>query len=117
MSNNLHLTGSLRIDQGATYLRQAVLYAANGSPFDLTGFTASAQLRHAFSDTSASASFTCSVTTPATSGTLTWGLHYRHSTMISASCYRWDLEVNSPSLNETYRIFEGVAEVSPEVTK
>lgn len=111
----LHLTGSLRIEQGATYTLSANLKDQYGEPFDLTGFTGSAQLRHNYTDALPSASFTCSVDTPPTSGTLTFTLTASGTAGVEACNYKWDAEIASGS--SIFRIFEGAAVVTPNVTR
>lgn len=112
---NLPLTGSLRIEQGATYSTSFILKSQNGDRFDLTNFTASAQLRHNYDDLTPSASFTCSIDTPPTSGSFSIRLNASHSALIPADCYKWSCELTNNT--DVIRMFEGVADVTPEATK
>lgn len=111
----LNLTGDLRIEQGATYSPTFLVYTQDGNPFDLTSYTGSAQLRHNFADATPSASFTCSINDPATSGSITISLTASATAALTACNYHWDCEIASGSI--VYRLFEGKAFVSPECTR
>lgn len=111
----LHLTGSLRIEQGASYQFTVNLKDQYGVPFDLTGYTGSAQLRHNYADATPSASLTCLVDSPSSSGSITLSLAPSSSMSVTACKYVWDMEITSGSA--VYRIFEGIAQITPNVTR
>lgn len=114
-ATKLALTGSLRVEQGATFTLTALLADQYGQPFNLTGYSVASQIRHNYTDAIPSASFTCSIDSPATSGSLTISLPASASMGLTSCVYKYDLEITSGS--QVVRVFEGPVEVSPNVTR
>lgn len=72
------------------------------NPLNLTGFTAAAQLKKTYADSSP-VDFTCSLVNPATSGSVRIYLPTSASSTLEAGSYIWDFEViNSNGDARTY---------------
>lgn len=115
----------LYIEQGATFTRTLTLTgpASAYTPVDLTGYTARGMIKSTAQDTSAVASFTCTIDDP-TTGKITLLLDAETTASISAlgnryssyTKYTYDVEIESAD-GLVYRILNGKISVSPEVTK
>lgn len=93
------------------------------SVFDLTGYTARAQLRPTADSSTLTATFTCSISSP-TNGIITISLTDTQTSAIpttgkkyynSYGSFTWDLEIVSGGV--VSRILNDSVDVSPEVTK
>lgn len=103
------------IDQGADFALEIAL-AEDGSPVSLANHTASAQLRPTPTSSTLTATFTCQVTN-ASQGKLQMNLGYALTANIAAGKYYYDLELHNTSANSITRVIEGVARVTPNVTR
>ena len=104
------------IDQGSDFIQSYnIIHQTTGNPYDLTGFTIASEMRKQYSDALPTATFTASIATPPTSGSISIALPASGSMGIPADCYVYDIELTLGS--SVVRIVEGKAIVSPEVTK
>jgi hypothetical protein len=103
------------IDQGADFALEIAL-AEDGSAINLSNHSASAQLRPSPTSSTLTATFTCPITAP-TQGKLTMNLGYAITANIAAGKYYYDLELHNASANSITRVIEGVARVTPNVTR
>lgn len=104
---------NLHLQNGETVNRQFKLIAANGTPYDLTGYTIESYIKPDFTS-SAAATFTC--TSPdAVNGIINLALPSQSSALLTASCYYYDIRIKSAS-TALYPV-EGKVVVSPSVTK
>jgi hypothetical protein len=103
------------IDQGADFALEIAL-AEDGTAINLSNHTASAQLRPSPTSSTLTATFTCPVTSP-TQGKLTMNLGYALTANIAAGKYYYDLEIHNTTANSITRVIEGVARVTPNVTR
>jgi hypothetical protein len=112
----------LTIDQGATRTL-VVQYQQRASgvdtPVNLTGYTARMQLRTSY----AAASSTLSLTSPSSgivitplTGTITVTITATQTAALAAGRYVYDLEIESAG-GEVTRVLDGIATVTPEVTR
>ena len=101
------------IDQGTDFSIDIELTNDNGDVIDLTGFTGSAQMRKHYSSSN-SQSF--SVSLGGAAGTVTLQLNHAQTRVLTPGRYVYDVEVTSSS-NVVSRIVEGIATVTPEVTR
>lgn len=87
----------LCIYQGDDWAGQVtVLNAADGTPADLTGYTAQAQIRKAPADQAwwVAAEITCTVNPP---NFISLQLTNQQTTLLTAIYYQWDLQIVSPA--------------------
>lgn len=87
----------------------------SNSPLNLTGYTASAQLRK-YETSSSATNFTVTFANDRTTGTITLSIGSTESASIRPGKYLYDLVITSPSNIKT-RVIEGVALVKKSVTR
>jgi len=104
----------LFLEQGASFNVSLSIDDVSGSPFNLTGFTGSAQMRKSHYSSNASATFTVSTGT-ASEGIVTLTLEAAVTANIYPGRYLYDVVVSSGSTR--VRVLEGIVNVSPQVTK
>lgn len=99
------------IDQGTTFSTDLDMLKDDGTPIDLTGYTANAVAKRYYTSTN-SWSFATSVN--ATSGIITLSLTAANTANIAANRYVYDVKVTDAS-NVVSRIIEGIITVYPKV--
>lgn len=106
----------LYLDQGATfnYVRR-IADDVTGLSMNLVNHTARSQLRRSYYSANASASFTCSVSSPA-NGEITLSLTANQTSQLKAGRYLFDVEVQAAN-NHVTRVLEGLVTVTPEITR
>ena len=108
-------TYNLVIDQGSDFSLDLVI-KEGGSALNLANYSGRAQLRTSVTASSASASFTVTVTNAA-NGALKMQLPAATSSGISAGQYVYDLEIYTANDSIVKRIMQGDATITPEVTR
>jgi len=108
---------NLLVDQGATFSSNVTVYNTDDSLYDLTGHTAAAQIRKSYSSSSASATFTVSIASDATTGVLTLALTPTQTALLDEGRYVYDVEVTKTSDSTVTRVIQGIVTVSPNATK
>lgn len=104
---------NLIVDQGSTFESTITLTDSNNQLINLTGYSATGQLRKHYTSSNA-VSF--SVTLGGANGTLTLGLSSNATANIVAGRYVYDVELTYPS-NNVSRVIEGIVTVTPQVTR
>lgn len=107
------IKANIFIDQGSTYSTQLSLTDANGSAVNLANYTGAAQLRKHFTSNNA---ISFGVTLSPSLGTVTLALTANATSQLSAGRYVYDVELTD-SEGRISRIVEGIATVSPNVTR
>jgi len=102
------------IDQGTTYETTITLADDTGVIYDLTGYTGAAQIRKHYTSSN-SVAFTVSVA--ASNGEITLALTANATANLTAGRYVFDVEVTQANTSEVFRILEGIATVTPNVTR
>ena len=108
-------TYNLVIDQGSDFALDLVI-KEGGAALNLANYSGRAQLRTSVDASSASASFTVTVTNAA-NGALKMQLPAATSSGISAGQYVYDLEIYTSSDSIVKRIMQGDVTITPEVTR
>ena len=108
-------TYNLVIDQGSDFALDLVI-KQGGTALNLANYSGRAQLRTSVDASSASASFTVTVTNAA-NGALKMQLPAATSSGISAGEYVYDLEIFTSGDSVVKRIIQGSATITPEVTR
>lgn len=103
----------LNIDQGSDFSKVLTVVNDNGTPVNLTGYTAYSQFRRGYTSATAYA-FTVTVSNAAL-GQITLSFTGAASSIIKAGRYLYDVEV--VSLTSKLRVFQGLVTINPEVTK
>jgi hypothetical protein len=108
------IIANLYIDQGTDYTITVDVTDSAGDVLDLTGFTATAQVRKTYTSSSLSATFTTSIN--AAAGQVTISLTDTQTSALQAGRYVYDLNIQSGGGVKT-RVIEGQAVVTPGVTR
>jgi hypothetical protein len=106
------IKANLVIDQGSSY--ETVLYITDnfGDVIDLTGYTATAQMRKHYTSLT-SINFTTAVDTD--DGAVTLSLSANATANITAGRYVYDVEISKSGT--VSRIVEGIVTITPNVTR
>mgnify|MGYP004002826981 FL=1 len=108
------IIANLYIDQGTDYTITVDVTDSAGDVLDLTGFTATAQVRKTYTSSSLSATFFTSIN--AAAGQVTISLTDTQTSALQAGRYVYDLNIESGGGIKT-RVIEGQAVVTPGVTR
>jgi hypothetical protein len=103
------------IDQGTDFSSTITVTDDSGSIVDLTGYTANGHMRKHYSSETA-IPFDISFGTPRSEGTVTLSLNRLTTADIEAGRFVYDVELTSAA-NTRSRLVEGIATVTPEVTR
>jgi hypothetical protein len=103
------------IDQGADFSTTVTVADDSGAAIDLTGYTARGQIRKHYTSETA-IDFTISFESPRSDGQVTLSLTNSQTGAMEAGRFVYDAEVISASGIVT-RLVEGIATVTPQVTR
>ena len=108
---------NIEIDQSSDYIKQFTAKDDTGTVIDLTGSTVTSQVRKSYGTTAVAAAFTCA-TVSATAGTFTLALTDVQTAVgtLDRGRHVYDVVVTDAGGDIT-RIQEGIAVVSPSVTR
>ena len=104
----------LTLEQGASFTTTVTVNGSDGSPTNLTSYTAAAQLRKSYYSTTAN-SFTVTVSNAA-NGELTMAMTAANTANLTPGRAVYDLLITSPT-NVKTRVVEGIATILPSVTR
>ena len=110
----MSIIANLYIDQGTDFSVTVDVTDTAGDILNLSGYSATAQIRKTYSSSSVSASF--STTIAEASGQVTLSLTDTQTTGLESGRYVYDLNITSGS-GVTTRVIEGQAIVTPGVTR
>lgn len=108
-------TYDIVIDQGSDFSTQVVV-EQNDSAVVLSNHSVRGQLRPTPTSSSLTATFTCNIT-DASNGTFKFELSNSTTAAIDAGKYYYDIELVNTSTSVVTRLLQGVARVTPEVTR
>ena len=103
------------IDQGADFSTTITVTDDAGDAVDLTGYTGEGQIRKHYTSTT-STPITLNFGSPRSDGEITLSLGRTVTANMEAGRYVYDVEITS-SANTRSRLIEGIATVTPEVTR
>lgn len=116
---------TLTIEQGTTFLRIFTIKDSAGNPVNLTGYDLRGQIRETYSSSAVIISFNFEIHEPL-NGKFKMSLSPTETSSIpveaassfkkSLTKYAYDVELVAPS-GSIERLIEGVAQISPEVTR
>jgi len=104
----------LTLEQGASFTTTVTVNGPDGSPTNLTSYTAAAQLRKSYYSTTAN-NFTVTVSNAA-NGELTMAMSAANTANLTPGRYVYDLLITSPTSIKT-RVVEGIVTLLPSVTR
>ena len=105
---------NLYIDQGATYSAIVQVFDDDDVPFNLSGYTANAQIRKSYATNTVSAEFTANVLAAA-NGTISLFLTPSQTGNLKYGRYVYDVEITKD--DTILRPIEGIIVVYPQVTR
>ena len=110
---------NVEIDQGADWFLDVTYDNPNGTPVNLTGYTAALQLRSLPQDATAVLSLTTGsgITITGASGLVAIRATATQTRAIDEGVYYYDLEITAPGTGVVTRLIQGQAVVSAEVTR
>ena len=108
------IIANLYIDQGTDFSITVDVTDSAGDVLNLSGYTASSQIRKTYSSSSVSETFSTSIAEA--TGQVTLSLTDTQTTGLSAGRYVYDLTITSGG-GATSRVIEGQAIVTPGVTR
>ena len=108
------IKSNITIDQGSDFTATVTVTNEAGTAVNLTDYTARGMMRKSPS-TSTYHSFTVTVSTPE-DGEITLVMNNSTTAAITAGRYMYDVEIVSSGGTVT-RVVEGIATVTPEITK
>tara|TARA_Y100001951_G_scaffold2644_1_gene1813 strand:- start:568 stop:906 length:339 start_codon:yes stop_codon:yes gene_type:complete len=108
-------TYDIVIDQGSDFSVEVAI-AQDGDAVVLGNHSVRAQLRPSPTSSTKTADFSCTITN-STLGKLTMQLSNSTTAAIAAGKYYYDLELVNTSTSIVTRLLQGVARVTPEVTR
>ena len=104
----------MTLEQGASFTTTVTVNGSDGSPTNLTSYTAAAQLRKSYYSTTAN-SFTVTVSNAA-NGELTMAMTAANTANLTPGRAVYDLLITSPT-NVKTRVVEGIVTILPSVTR
>lgn len=105
---------NLTVDKYSSFEKMFTFLDKSKTPFDLTGYTATSQIRK-YHDEEVVASFSCEVVLPATYGKIILRLGYQDTANTDPGKYLYDVLLTSNT--EKLRAVEGVVEITANITK
>lgn len=113
------LQEDLTLEQGATWDNKSfppiVVYNANDTLFDLTGYSARSMFRKHYSSANAAVTLTCTI--DIANATIQRSYTAANSANVAAGYYYHDLEIYTAGNAVVRRLVEGRITVGPEATK
>ncbi len=106
------------LEQGGTFSITVDLVNANGTPWDLTGYTAAAKVRALPTDAASLLALTVTIGTPASNGSLTVSASAAQTAALSTTFQLgyWELDVTSGA-GVVSPIYKGLARMTPWYAK
>jgi len=108
------IIANIFIDQGTDFSITVDVTDSTGDALNMSGYTASAQIRKTYSSSTASATFGTSISEA--TGQVTLTLDDTQTTALESGRYVYDMNITS-SGGQTTRVVEGQAVVTPGVTR
>jgi hypothetical protein len=103
---------NLVVDQGANFIYNVYLIDEDGNIFDISDYTANAQIRRTYTSTS-NVAITTSIT--GASGLISLSMNAATTSLLTQTRYVYDLELTDGA--NVSRILEGFVTVNPGVTR
>jgi hypothetical protein len=107
----------LFLEQGATFNTSLTLNDVSGGLLNLTGYTASSQMRKSYYSSNAAATFSVSTGTYPSNGVITMSMTSSNTANIIPGRYLYDVYIKDNNSDNRIRVLEGIVTVTPQVTK
>ena len=109
------IKANIVIDQGADFTSEIVLTGDDGNPYDLTSHTVRAQMRKNYASSTA-VDFDTQIKQPTTTGIIYISLDDTSTKDIDPGRYLYDVVVED-SISNVTRVVEGIATITPGITR
>lgn len=106
---------NLTIDQGSTFGAEVTIFTEQKLYFNLTNYTASAQIRKSPNALNPAGTFTCTIPSPAT-GKILLSLTDEQTGAIKPGRYMYDVIIED-NTGQKFRAIEGIVTVMPSITR
>jgi hypothetical protein len=106
---------NLYIEQGATFSTSITLDDSTGANYNLQNYSVISQLRTSYYTANATANFSTTIDTG--NAIITMSISSANTANIPAGRYVYDTLIKDNVHNTALRILEGIAEVSPSVSR
>jgi UDP-3-O-acyl-N-acetylglucosamine deacetylase len=103
------------IDQGASFSTSVTIADSDGNAFDLTDYSAQAQIRKTYESITAT-NFSTTISVNPTTGLITLELTAAQTAALEPGRYVYDLIISSSGGIKT-RVVEGIATITPSVSR
>jgi len=110
------ISQNLVLEQGTNFQAVIKLFANNTDALNLTGFSASSQMRRSYDSVSATATLSVAIPIPS-NGELYLTLPAGSSTSIRYGRYLYDVVLTQSGTGTITRAVEGIITVTPRVTR
>ena len=108
-------TANLVIEQGTSFSSGITVKGSDGNPFDLTGYTATANMAKGYASTNTRQALTVEFNTDRTTGVVNLSLTAAQTTALDAPArYVYDCDITASGWTVT-RVIEGLITVKPNV--
>lgn len=107
------IKANLVIDQGTDFSARIDLVDGSNNPYNLTGFTAAAQMRKNYASETA---YNFDVTNKGDLGQLFLSMNNTTTSQLEPGRYLYDVEITSSS-GSISRVVEGIVTVTPGITR
>ena len=107
------IKANIVIDQGTDFSATIDLSDATGTPYDLSGYSASAQMRKNYASSTA-VDFTVAISIA--SSQIILSLPKSITNTLTPGRYMYDVEITSDA-DTTTRVVEGIATITPGITR
>lgn len=111
----MSVTKNLTIDQYSNWEKTFTLYDQNRNPFDLTNYTAYADIKK-YHNTAIIASFDCEILSPKTLGKIVLSLNYDALIDVKQGNYKYDVLLVSVD-DVKLRVVEGDVNITNNITE
>jgi len=108
---------NIEIDQSSDYLKQFIAKDDTGTVINLTGSTITSQVRKSYGTTTIAATFAATPTAGVTTGEYTLALTDVQTAAMERGRHVYDVVQTVTSTEIKTRIMEGIAVISPSVTR
>lgn len=111
----MSIVKNIFVDQNSNWEKTYTLYDQNRSPFDLTNYTARADIKK-YHNTANVASFSCEILNPPTLGKIVLSLDYADLQEIKPGIYQYDILLTTTD-NVKIRAVQGSVDISGNITE
>lgn len=107
----------LYLEQGETFSVDITLDSLNGSPYNLSNYSAKSEIRKSYWSANSTASFSTNISADGTTGIITLSLDAATTQNVASGNYVYDVFLTNQTSNTRSKVLEGILFVDPSSTK